>query len=175
MLKSLPGQLPLVDGGATFSLARSDPFSGSALCLPPITHHFYLFFYFQLILVISLFRNPPPSSSCRKICTFFLFWVSLRPSLFSSVLALFFPLPLTLSANALVASFSYFSFISVLFTPFSIYLSHCPHLSLIASIRPPSFSLHPPPPPFPKQSVTVMLLKRTQCVILNQTDELGVE
>lgn len=175
MLKSLPGQLPLVDGGATFSLARSDPFSGSALCLPPITHHFYFFFYFQLILLISLFLNPPPSSSCRKICTFFLFWVSLRPSLFSSVLALFFPLPLSLSlCQCPCGLFLIFLFHLSFIHPF-FYLSHCPHLSLIASIRPPSFSLHPPPPPFPKQSVTVMLLKRTQCVILNQTDELGVE
>lgn len=170
MLKSLPGQLPLVDGGATFSLARSNPFS-------PSSYHASLlfFFYFQLILVISLFLNPPPSSSCRKICTFFLFWVSLRPSLFSSVLALFFPLPLSLTlCQCPCGLFLIFLFHLSFIHPF-FYLSHCPHLSLIASIRPPSFSLHPLPPPFPKQSVTVMLLKRTQCVILNQTDELGVE
>lgn len=127
MLKSLPGQLPLVDGGATFSLARSDPFSGSALCLPPITHHFYLFFYFQLILLISLFLNPPPSSSCRKICTFFLFWVSLRPSLFSSVLAPFFPLPLSLPMP--LWPLSHISLSSQFYSPLFLSISLSPSLS----------------------------------------------
>lgn len=64
-------------------------------------------------------------------------------------------------------------------------LRHYPHLftSLIASILylhfplPSSFSLTPSfySSAFLKQSVTVMLLKRTQCVSLNQTDELGAE
>lgn len=172
MLKSLPGQLPLVDGGATFSLARSDPFSGSALCLPPITHHFYFFFtsnwFFSFLFFWTLLHHPRVEKSALSSFSGFL---SVPLSSAVSLLRFFPSLSLCQCPCGLFLIFLFhLSFIHPFF-----YLSHCPHLSLIASIRPPSFSLHPPPPPFPKQSVTVMLLKRTQCVILNQTDELGVE
>lgn len=172
MLKSLPGQLPLVDGGATFSLARSSPFSGSALCLPPITHHFYFFFtsnwFFSFLFFWTLLHHPRVEKSALSSFSGFL---SVPLSSAVSLLCFFPSLSLCQCPCGLFLIFLFhLSFIHPFF-----YLSHCPHLSLIASIRPPSFSLHPPPPPFPKQSVTVMLLKRTQCVILNQTDELGVE
>lgn len=66
---------------------------------------------------------------------------------------------------------------SVFYSPL-FFLSHCPHLCplhfpyYIYSL---SFLSSTPSIPSPKQSVTVMLLKRTQCVSLNQTDELGAE
>lgn len=143
MLKSLPGQLPLVDGGATFSLARSDPFSGSALCLPPITHHFF-FFYFQLILVISLFLHHPRVE--KSALSSFSGFLSVPLSSAVSLLCFFPSLSLSLSANALVASFSYFSFISALFTPFSIYLTVPISLSLLLyALLPFLYILHRPP------------------------------
>lgn len=147
MLKSLPGQLPLVDGGATFSLARSDPFSGSALCLPPITHHFYFFFtsnwFFSFLFFWTLLHHPRVEKSALSSFSGFL---SVPLSSAVSLLCFFPSLSLSHSANALVASFSYFSFISVLFTPFSIYLTVPISLSLLLyALLPFLYILHRPP------------------------------
>lgn len=172
MLKSLPGQLPLVDGGATFSLARSIPFRVLP-CAFLLSHITFIYFFtsnwfFSFLFFWTLLHHPHVEKSALSSFSGFL---SVPLSSAVSLLCFFPSLSLCQCPCGLFLIFLFhLSFIHPFF-----YLSHCPHLSLIASIRPPSFSLHPPPPPFPKQSVTVMLLKRTQCVILNQTDELGVE
>lgn len=148
MLKS-PGQLPLADGGATFSLPRSNP--RSALCLPPIMHHFY--FHSQPIFVICLYLTPPLfpfalAYSKKFALSFFsgLLSVSLSVSLFCffRFVFFFFSSPsLFLCQCPCGLPFSYFSFISALRTPFlsislSPSLSYCFYSSSFLFSTPPT-------------------------------------